>query len=112
VSVAPVTVDTDVKPYDVGPFDYGASVLNDLQRAYPEAIGIHNGSEDGSVVAESTGEDLPLSQVGAEFDLSTVGRADHRTRELAATTAESPPLARTRSEAPIVVGLSRRFRRA
>jgi hypothetical protein len=90
---APVTINTDMKPYGMGEFDYGDSALNDLQREYPEAIAIHNVYEDGFVVVESTDEEVPLSQVEAEFDLPTPERAEYRTRELAgAATGESPLL--------------------
>lgn len=89
---ASVTINTDMKSYGLGEFDYDETEMNAAQREYPEALEIHSQFEDAFLVLESTDEDVPLSQIEEEFDLPTTEASEYRTRKLADDAVENSPL--------------------
>lgn len=89
---SPVTINTNMRSYDGGSFDYGDSELNRVQEAYPDELVVHKLADDGIIVLESVDPDVSVREVEAEFDLPTIEGAERRTRELAGETIEGSAL--------------------
>lgn len=89
---APTTINTNMRSYARGDFDYGDTELNDVQRAYPDRIEIHELNDEGIIVVESTDDDLDIADVEAEFGLPTTNASEMRGRELVAERIDDSPL--------------------
>ncbi len=86
------TVNTNMRSYDMGSFDYSDTELTAIQEAYPESVAIHTPQEEGIIVLESRDEMLDIVTVEREFDLLTTEAAERRTRELARNADSAVPL--------------------
>lgn len=92
VRFAPAEINTDMVSISMAAMD---SELDDVQRAYPNALHTHSVHEEAAIVCESRSDDVTMAEIVEEFDLETTRDYEDRVRDRIHEHTDDSPLLRT-----------------